>query len=406
MAITTEQLKAGLDKHLDYILSTRRFLHENPEVSHKEYKTAEFIRGEIEKAGLTFRTKGTSTVAFLEGGAGPGKTFLYRTDIDALPMAEEPLNNAGKPKVVLSKTEAAAHTCGHDMHMAMALGVMKVLGELKSEIKGRVIFCFEDGEETYIGPTPDTDDTQSAGAVISLLKDEKVDACFGIHVYVGVPSGTFSLDGGPRMAGINKFEVTITGKSGHGSRPDQSINPVSAASYAIANLGSAWVNEIDPTKTVTLSVCHFEGGSAFNIIPDTAYFSGSMRFFDTAEGRKAEDALHRIIGSTAAMFGCKADVKCEFMGASVSNPDMAARFRDSVAKACGADALVSCEPWFASETFNYYLDRWPGALAFVGIANAEKGTDAPHHNAKFEIDEDAIPVGVLGTLQIIADFLA
>ena len=406
MTITTERLKAKLEEHLDYILTARRHLHENPEISNQEYKTAEFIRGEIEKAGLSYRTRNTSTVAFLEGGAGPGQTILYRTDIDALPMAEEPLNNAGKAKVAVSKNAGAAHTCGHDMHTAMALGVMKVLAELRDEIRGRVIFCFEDGEETYIGPTPDVDTEHSAGAIINLLQGEQIDACYGIHVYVGVESGKFSLDGGPRMAGINKFEVTITGKSGHGSRPDQSINPVSAASYAIANLGSAWVNEIDPTKTVTLSVCHFEGGSLFNVIPDTAFFSGSMRFFDTAEGKKGEAALYRIVNGTAEMFGCSADVLTEFMGASVSNPDMAARFRDSVAKACGPEALASCGPWFASETFNYYLDRWPGALAFVGIADREKGTDAPHHNAKFEVDEDAIPVGVLGTLQIIVDFLA
>jgi amidohydrolase len=404
--MTTQMLKDGLDRHIDDILATRRFLHENPEVSDKEFKTAEFIRSQIEAAGLTYRTRGTSTVAFLEGSKGPGKTFLYRADIDALPMTEDDTNAGGNKKSAVSKNPGAAHTCGHDMHTAMALGVMKILAELRHELSGRVIFCFENGEETYVGDNPDTDDSRSAGAILKLLEGEQIDACFGIHVYAGLESGKFSLDPGSRMAGINKFEVTITGRSGHGSRPDQAINPISAAAYAIANLGSAWVNEIDVTKTVTLSVCSIDGGSTFNIIPDQAKFTGSMRFFDTAEGRKAEDALRRIVGGTAQMLGCTADITTGFMGASVSDAQMAARFSASVAKACGEGALGSCPPWFASETFNYYLDKWPGALAFLGIHNPDKGLTAPHHNAHFEIDEESIPVGVLGTLQIIADFLA
>lgn len=376
----------------DYMVSIRRHLHVNPELSGKEFNTSKLVEEELTKLGIPYiKASATGIIATLKG-AKEGKTIVLRADMDALPMEEDQNNLSGK-KVCCSAVPNVTHTCGHDAHTAMLLGTARALSAVKDSLEGTVIFCFEDGEEICIGNNYNIH--QGAGAIIHALKDTKIDSCYAIHVYVGLPSGKICVDAGPRMAGISDFEVEFTGKGGHGSRPDQAISPIFAAAYTLTNLANSWVNEIDVAKTVTLGVGFLNGGQKFNIIPETARFGGSMRFFDLEEGKKAAKALERIIRLSAEMHRCTiTHFDLGFMSSCINDSHYAEKAQKAIGAVLGEDAVVHNEPWFGSESFSFYLKTWPGVLAHLGISNPEKGIGALHHNPKFDVDEDVMPLGV------------
>ena len=264
-----EVLKKKADEYENYVIQLRREFHENPEIASKEEWTSKRIIQEIEKLNLPYEMVSTTgLIATLDTGR-EGKHVALRADIDALPMNEN-VNNLNSERTCISKKEGYMHACGHDAHMAMAIGSMKVLNDIKDDLNGIIYFCFEEGEETGTGKY----------GMLEALGKKKIDAVWGIHVYSGLESGKISVEEGPRMAGAAGIDVTVIGKGGHGSRPDLSISPINAAAGMIQNLNSAFVNQIDANETVTLGIGTINSGSLSNIIPDTANFTGSMRFFN------------------------------------------------------------------------------------------------------------------------------
>ncbi len=383
-------VKELANSHKDYIISMKNHFHENPELSFKEHNTSKRICEELEAMGIPYaKTSETGLVAHI--GKKGGKNVALRADIDALPMAETS-DNLCCDKVAVSKNEGISHTCGHDGHIAMLLGAAKVLKGMENELEGMVYLIFEDGEEVNIGLNDGG--CKGAQSIMKYLSDVEIHSIYGIHLYAGMKSGTVSVQEGPRMAGIYRFEVEIEGKGGHGSRPDQAISPLFAASYTMTNLANSWVNEIDVTKTVTLGMGYLNSGSKFNIIPNTATFGGSLRFFDKEEGEKAAKVVERIIRMSVEMHRCKVtDYDFGFMDSVVNDPACSKRATDVCNDILGKDNVLTVDPWFGSESYNYYLKEWPGVLALLGIQNDEKGTGALHHNPKFDVDNDVLPTG-------------
>lgn len=380
-------------KYQDYMVCMRRRFHQYPEISGKEFQTRDLLIHEIESMQVPYKMlKGTGIIAVIEGGK-PGKHRVIRADIDGLGVLEEERNLKQK-KVCVSRVEGVCHACGHDAHMAVLLGTMKVLLELRDEIEGTVYCCFEEGEETNCG----------IETMLEALAEYPVDECFALHVYSGLETGKVNVVPGPRMAGTVGIGFHVKGRAGHGSRPDQAANPIVPAAHIVTQVDSAFLNQINAEKTVTLSLCVFQAGETTNVIPDQAYIGGTARFFDKEEGQKAFDIINTVAVNTATCHKCTIEFAPRnkiSLQPVVNDEGVARRIQDKIREICGSGVTADCDRWYASECYGMYLDRYPGALGFLGIHNETYGSGAAHHNGKFDIDESALPLGVCAQVGFI-----
>ena len=394
--ITNELLLTKANEVDEYVRQIQRHLHEYPEVTAQEHKTSAFLQAEVSKLGLPVEMVSTTGfIATLDTGK-PGQTIALRADIDALPMPESPSNLKGAKKHV-SKNEGVCHSCGHDGHMAMLLGAAKALYEIKDQLQGVILLCFEEGEEVGTG----------IDGMMDALSRRRVDAVWGMHLTSFMDSGTINVDPGPRMAGSAWLDFDIVGRGGHGSRPDLSINPIFGAANVLTAIGSAWPNRIDANETVTLGLSTIHGGTASNIIPDRVTITGTLRFFNVAEGKKAIQTLKDVAYHAAKAHLCEVEFRQSASGCSpvINDADFARRVSQGLVEVLPAGSITSGNKWYASESFQRYAEKYPAVFAFVGIRNEEYGSGAEHHNVHFDLDEDALKVGVISTLKVATDFL-
>lgn len=392
--MTDEQIRQQAKLLHDYIVDCRRTIHRFAEPSGTEVKTSAFVQKELEAAGLPYeKLERTGLLATLDTGR-PGPHIVLRADMDALPLPEEP-NNLKGPRVCVSDQPNTCHACGHDAHTAMLLGAVKALTACRDSLNGVVYFCFEEGEENGGG----------VHQMLDALSKRRVDACWAIHVYAGLDSGKICVDPGPRMAGAAGVHLTVVGRGGHGSRPDLSVNPVFCAAAILTNLSTAWVNQITAGETVTCGVTSIQGGTAANVIPDTAEIMGSFRFFNMDEGEKALALFKSVAEHTAAMNKCTVEIApdCKIAARPVINDAAMAELAKRRLPEILPEGCVSpCEPWYASESYSRYARLYPSVLAHLGINNPECGSGAAHHNGFFDVDEDVMELGLLSTLKFVA----
>ncbi|MBF0780531.1 MULTISPECIES: amidohydrolase [unclassified Granulicatella] len=385
-----------ISEYEHYMVATRRYLHENPEVSGKEYDTSAFLKQEVSRFGLPItEVQGTGFYAVLDTGK-VGKTIGVRTDIDALPMVEKDVNLKGK-RVCCSKRPGAMHACGHDGHMATVLASIQLLLDIKEELQGKIVFIFEEGEEIGSG----------ISHMIEALRPLGLDAVYGVHLTAFMQTGEICIDSGARMAGAALIEFDIIGRGGHGSRPDLSINPVFAMANVLTGIASAWANQIDVSKTVTLGLSQCHAGTANNVFPDSAFVGGTLRYFDINEGKKALDIFKHVASKTAQAHLCQAVFR-ESMGvltAPVINDDTLSKIARQGARELYGDKVIEHVPWYASETFADYAKLAPIVFAFVGIANSEIGSGAEHHNVYFDLDEKALTYSLGTMVKFVIDYL-
>ena len=392
-----EKILALADKYEQYVIDCRRKVHALAEPCTQEFQTKAFILEQVKELGLPYEEVPTNSVIVKLDTGRPGMTVALRADIDALPVPENPENLAG-PRVCRSEHEGFCHACGHDGHTAMLLGAMHVINEMKDELSGTILFCFEEGEEQGTG----------FAALLEALEKYHVDRCWGIHVYAGLTEGKISVDAGPRMATGCGLGVTFKGKGGHGSRPDQAANPVFAGAAFLVNLETAMAQQITAGETVTQGVTMFHGGDAANVIPETATINGTFRFFNIEEGQKAVDRYKAVAEATAGMYRCSVefDPGVKVFGVPVINDkDCAAVAAEALNDILPEGTVVECEPWYASESFGQWLIRWPGVFAFLGIQNEAAGFGALHHNEKFDFDEKVLKTGCIATAKYVAAWL-
>ncbi len=396
-------------KYEDYVISMRRRFHEEPELSGAEFKTLEKIGAELTAMGLEHEEVPNGGIAaFIRGGKAErdaagraGRTVLLRADMDALPVEEQ--QNLNGTRQCFSKIPGAMHACGHDGHTAMLLGAAKILDEMKAELAGDVVLCFERSEETR---TP-------AGAryIWKWLADRGIepDSCYGTHVFSNLDSGIVGINDGPMMSGISRFDITITGKGGHGSRPDQSNNPIDCFVMIYQRMEALRLLKNDPFKSVTVSVGKLQSGMQINVIPESVSFGGTVRFFDMEESHKFMDAFRETIDGCAKLCGCRIDYDVfedPFYISTVNDPAMAQFARRVINEDFGDGSARPCEPWMASETFGGYLAMWPGVICLLGVRSEEKGSGAAHHNGKFDLDESALIKGSAAAAVYASRFLA
>ena len=387
------KIKAMAEDLQDYIVAMRRYFHEHPEVSDKEFNTSKRLIEEIEAMGLPYEhVPGTGFIVTLKGGL-PGKNKVLRSDIDALPIQEAP-ENLKQPKACVSLVPGVMHACGHDAHMAMLLAAIKILVKIRDQVPGTVYCCFEEGEEVKGG----------VFAILKALEKYHIGEVFALHVYNNLAAGKVNIVPGPRMAGAIRIGFEIRGKSGHGSRPDQAVNPLIPMAHILAQLDSAYNNKLDVEKKGTLAICRVDGGTANNIIPDSVYVGGTSRFYDVEQRDKAFTLINKIAENTAASFGCHiVYTKRHGLGSApvVNNPEVVKEITAKLTEICGPDVLADCDKWYASEGFYEYLKRYPGALGFVGIRNEQMGCGAAHHNERFDMDESGLYLGTLSEVAFV-----
>lgn len=381
-----------------YVIETRRQLHQLAEPSDQEKNTFAYIIEEIRKIGFSYEIiEEFTVVAKLETGK-PGKVIALRADIDALPVKENECN-LKQARTCISNNPNAAHLCGHDAHAAMLLASMKVMKEIEDELVGTYYFCFEQGEE--LGRK------KGVTAILNYLEDKGIDTVWAIHVYNKLASGKISVDEGPRMAGVAGTMVKVIGKGGHGSRPDLSNNPVFAAANILVNLGGVFINKIDANETVTCGITTLQGGGTPNVFSDEAIISGTFRFFNEEEGKKAVDIFKNVSEHTAAMHDCfvEFDEKTKVLGIPVVTDKKCSEFAKQVLpEFIGEDSIANCDKWYASESFSAYAKTYPSIFAFLGINNQEKGTGAEHHSEFFDVDENVLMLGVKATVGYATSF--
>ncbi|MDR1938755.1 MAG: amidohydrolase [Tannerellaceae bacterium] len=369
-------------KEIDpYLREIRGYLHENPEESLQEYKTSKFLQKEISKLGLPVTpVSNTGFFAVLDTGR-TGKTLALRTDMDALPVTENLFNLKQKKKWV-SQNEGVSHVCGHDAHMAILLGAIQIFYNIRNELNGKIIFIFEDAEEMSGG----------IDCMIEKLADFHIDAFYGNHIYSTLPTGNICMDSGAIMAGMAYIEFDVTGRGGHGSRPDLSINPIFAAAHILTGISVAWNNQLDVTKTVTLGITRIHGGETNNVFPNSVFIGGSLRFFDRKEAEKAIGVLKKVAENTAMAHNCTVSFRKTgiVLDPVINDYTLSGIAREAV-REIFPGKLVEGAKWFASESFSKYTAVAPSVFALIGTNNTVLGSGAEHHNDRFDIDEDALP---------------
>jgi len=375
----------------DELIARRRDFHQHPELAFEEVRTAGIVAQELNALGLEVQTGvGQTGVVGILDGKGDGPTILYRADMDALPIHEE--NDAD----YVSGEAGKMHACGHDGHTAIALGIAKLLSKHRDHLNGRVKFVFQPAEEIGAGAQAMLDD--------GVMESPKPDVSLGIHLWNDLEVGTVSMVSGPAMSGVNGFEVTVTGKGGHGAMPHQTADPIVCAAQIIVALQSIVSRNADPLDTVVLSIGQISGGDAMNVIPQTVSFGGSYRIFSEDARDLVTERLTAIATGVATAMGCTAEVDIRYgMGAVVNDANVVDRV-SHVFNSMTDIKLVN-QPWMASEDVALFLEPNPGAYLLVGSANNERGLNYPHHHPRFDFDEDVLPLSVGLMSGVIADYL-
>lgn len=383
-------IKEMANMYKEEIINWRREFHEHPELTWQEVRTGNRVAEEMEKMGIEVQRMSKTGVVGILQGSKPGKTVALRADMDALPIIE-------KTEVPYrSKNEGTMHACGHDGHTAMLLGAAKIVSSLKNQLSGAVKFIFQPAEEGGLGALR----MREEGVL------QEVSAILGIHLWAGLPTGMVSLEPGPRMASADKFKITVTGQSGHGSMPHQGVDALIAAGSILMDLQSIVSREISPLEPAVVSIGTLNGGAGWNIICNEVTMEGTTRAFNPDVRRQLLKSIERIIKNTASSYRAQAQLDVTpITPPTINHALISGMFADVVEKLYGQDVIVKMEKVMGGEDFAYLSESVPGIMAFLGVRNDEKGLNYPHHHEKFNIDENALPIGASLYAQFAFDYL-
>ena len=392
------------------VVDWRRDLHRHPELGNHETRTAQVVADHLRSLGLQPRTGigATGVVAVLKGGR-PGPRIALRADMDALPVTEA----TGLPFASTAKSEyrgqpvGVMHACGHDMHVAILMGVAEALAAMRDTLPGEVMFVFQPAEE---GP-PVAGEVAGAKRMLDegVFDGFRPDAVLGLHVWSRLNTGQVGVRSGPFMASADEWTLKIAGRQTHGSQPWAGVDPITVAAQVLLGTQSIIARQVDITATpVVLTAGQVQSGTRFNIIPDEATMVGTLRTFDMDV---REDVIRRF-RSTAEHFAAASGATAELRVANTApvtrnEPALTARLRPSLERAVGAGNVVEVPLYTIAEDFSQFADVAPGFYFFVGTTPA--GTDpaaAPiNHSPLYAPDEAALDVGLRAMLQAALDFL-
>jgi amidohydrolase len=368
----------------EYTQSMRRDFHIHPELGFREIRTGGIVAKELEVLGIEV-TKGvgkTGVVGLLEG-AKPGPILLLRFDMDALPITED------TGAEYASQNAGVMHACGHDGHTAIGLTVAKILHAHREELAGTIKFCFQPSEEGNNG--------EDVGGAEMMMRDgvldaPKVDMSLSLHLWNEKPLGWLGIAGGPVMAGAEIFTIKITGKGGHGAIPQQTVDPVVAAAQIINALQSIVSRNVAPLETAVVSVTTVNAGTAFNVIPQTAELTGTIRTFDISVRQRVVERFEQIARGVGEAMGCHVDVDVKRMTPALINEEsIALKVQDAARRVLSTSDLdTSGYITMGAEDMAFMQEKVPGCYFFVGSNDAARHLDYGHHHPKFDFNEEAL----------------
>lgn len=402
------RLDAAIAKWTPEITTIRHGIHQHPELGNQEVETAALVVDFLRKLGFTDIRTGIATTgvtAVLRGGR-PGPLIAVRADMDALPVTEDtdlPFRSTRRG-TWNGREVGIAHACGHDIHVAVQLGVAAVLSELRAELAGSVQFIFQPAEEGV-------EEGQPFGGAQRMLaegiwRERKPAAVFGLHAAGELPVGRLSWSVGPLSAASDRFLARVHGVQGHGARPEETVDPIVVASQVVLGWQAIASRNVAPMESVVISTGMFHSGDRENIIPAVAELRGTVRTHNPVVRDLVERRMREVIEGIAASAGARAEFDFRRGYPSIVNDTtLGNRMRASLERAVGAGQVSVRGREMTGEDFSYFANETPGM--FFGLGTLAPGTTSgPHHSPTFRADDSAIPVGMRAMAMLVLDYLA
>lgn len=377
-----EKIKQLSSKYFEKYCSIRHHLHAHPELSYQEFNTSIFIQDHLTNLGIPFTVMaGTGVVGILQGRPSD-RVIALRADIDALPIQEE------NDVPYISTIKGIMHACGHDVHTTCLLGAAQILSELRDQWDGTIKLIFQPGEEKNPG---------GASLLIKegVLENPAPTAIFGLHVHPLLETGRLSFRAGKAMASADELYITIKGKGGHAASPHLTTDTVLVASQVIVALQQVVSRNNNPFSPSVLSICSVQGGRTTNVIPSEVRLMGTFRAMDEGWRFEAHKRITEIVNNTAKAFGAEVDLKIDIGYPTVYNdPALNEIARRMGEEFMGESNVEESELRMGAEDFGYYSQKIPGCFFRLGTGNKEKGIGSGVHTPTFNIDENAIEIGM------------
>jgi amidohydrolase len=390
-----EEIKTRTPDLSEELVALRREFHQHPELSHHEERTARVVADYLRDLGLSVKTglAGHGVVGVLKGRR-PGRAVAWRADMDALPIAE---------KVKLpcrSRTGGVMHACGHDFHMAIALGTARLLSSLKDRLAGHCVFIFQPAEED-----PSGEGTGAKGMVAAGVMDNPaVTAVCALHVAPNLDVGHLRYGPGVVMAGADRLTLTVTGKSAHGATPHRGVDPILVTAQTLNQIQGFLAQQIDARSPKIVTFGRIQGGSRFNILADEVTLEGSLRYLQEAVRQEVLDGLRRQLAGLSQATGAQVRLRAEPLFPTLKNdPQLTAQAVQVLQALLGAPRLKLLHPAMGSEDFPYFAARAPGFYFFLGVRTPGTRGQALH-SPHFNPDEAALPYGLMAAAGLLACF--
>ena len=389
------RIDAEVRRVIGRVTELRHRIHQHPELGNREFETARLVADHLTGLGFDDVRTGvahTGVVAVLRGGR-PGPVIALRADMDALPVTEDTdLPFASTARATwLGQEVGVMHACGHDVHVAVQLGVASVLKALQEELPGTVVFLFQPAEE---GPPPG----EEGGA--ALMLDEGVfaefapEAVFGLHARAGLDVGGIEYTPGGALAAVDHFRITLRGEQAHGAAPHLSVDPVVMAAQTITALQTIRSRNLSPLAPSVVTVGIVRGGTRFNIIPAEVHLEGTVRTYDPRVQDTVERRMREIVDGVTRAGGGSFEIEYDRVTPVVINdPGLTAWAVRTLGDVVGAESVTRADPWMAGEDFAHFANEAPGFFYFLGTQKPGT-TSGGHHSPTFRADDAALPVGV------------
>jgi amidohydrolase len=375
------------------LIDWRRDFHRHPELGYQERRSAGIIADRLRSLGYHVRTgvAATGVIGLLEGQQ-PGPVVMARFDMDALPVTEESKTDYA------SQNPGVMHACGHDAHMAIGLGVATLMAQRQNDMAGTLKLVFQPAEEGGNG----AEVMVKEGA----LENPRPDVFLATHVWNEKPIGIIDVTPGAVMAAAEKWRCTVQGKGGHGAAPHYTADPIVATAQIVTALQTIVSRNVDPLETAVVSVGSVHGGDAFNVIPPQIDLNGTVRTYSPEIREMVLQRMHEIVEGVAKACGTQAKLEITPLTPALINDAEIARVVRAAAEAVvGPENVTTGERTMGSEDAAFFMREVPGCYFFLGSANAERGLNAPHHNPRFDFDEEALPTGVAVMMHALAHYL-
>ncbi len=381
--IHADKIRPAIQAMRPDLVAWRRHLHQRPELGFRENLTAAFIQQQLTDWGIPHQAgiAKTGIVAVIESGQ-PGPVLGIRADMDALPIHEE------NQVPYRSQHDGLMHACGHDGHVAIALGTVRYLSQHRDQWRGTVKVIFQPAEEGPGGAKPMIE----AGA----LKNPDVEAIIGLHLWNNLPLGTVGVRNGPLMAATELFKITVQGKGGHGALPHQTVDSIVVGAQLVTALQTIVARNIDPIQSAVVSIGKFHSGHASNVIADMAELAGTVRYFDPRYADFFAPRIEQIVAGICQSQGATYQLDYQALYPPVVNDAAMAELVRSVALEVvetPAGVVPDCHT-MGGEDMAFFLQEVPGCYFFLGSANVDQALAYPHHHPRFDFDETALSLGV------------